>query len=201
MFKRINLTNFMSNTPNNFIKKTITIGKIAQKDGRYSITDQDGEIYSFFADKKDGQLTAALKSFQELKVKKDKIIGISYKIAGKYKNILWFEVPSPDAKVPPFVGKKELAEKVDEREEKENEKWDLIGKKKTRCAIAEALITRGSKFSLETEKELNDWTRVILEEERATKEKAEIEYAENEVRNEQQMGVYDEDVKEEEIPF
>jgi len=57
---------------------------------------------------------------------------------------------------------KEVKFEQDLEEDKQNERWDLIGRNKTRCALAEALIRRGSKFSPEIKKELDDWTRAVF---------------------------------------
>ena len=47
-------------------------------------------------------------------------------------------------------------------EDKEKEKWDKIGRGKTRCALAVALINAGLKSGEESEKELDLWTESVL---------------------------------------
>ena len=44
----------------------------------------------------------------------------------------------------------------------DDEKWDTIGEKKTRCALAVAMITKGAIPNADAKKQLDKWTEYVL---------------------------------------
>ena len=78
---------------------------------------------------------------------------------------------------------------------KNDEKWDKIGRGKTRCALAVALINAGRKYTEATLEELNHWTTIVFEQVETLEEHAKTK------QEEEAQELFHGEVDKDEIPF
>jgi len=140
-------------------RKTITITEISQKDGRYSIKDQDQLSYSFFETKQNNTPSKAFEGFKNMNLATNSTVGISYDEkpnpkfpSNPYKNIMFFYEPTDEEQkqAPAFVAPNEIKEKKEddkkywEAKEKRTEKsMRTLNAKKGASEIVSALINAG----------------------------------------------------------
>lgn len=79
-----------------FIKEIITTSGIDDRESQV-IVHAGSDMYSFFKQKKDGSETKAFETFKKFHGDKHSvIIGVTYVVNGKYKNIMSFEPVDPN---------------------------------------------------------------------------------------------------------
>jgi hypothetical protein len=142
-------------------RKTITIAAIEAKNGRVSITDQNGEKYSFFQNKQDKTISKAYESYCDFKLAVNSIIDIGYKENGQYKNIANFYQPDNQSKASaqPFANSRQIQKDNNDREKRKEEGLAWGNAKANASRIVAAQISGG----LLTVWDYNSWLGIATE--------------------------------------
>lgn len=140
-------------------KKTITISSINIINGRYKITDQDNQSYSFFQTKKDGTNSKAYSYYQEMNLQVNSVVDVHYNVnlsqngQYEYKNVMMFSEASQPETTTPFITAPDLQQAVEQ---------DPKARGMVRHGFATIAYEQGKKLDPVLVAEINKWTEYVM---------------------------------------